>query len=200
MGSAKTNNADARARSRDGVTYTEKVLPGVFGLIGLAVFILFVAFGVFGHDYYVLPDYKDKQPTFFEERIKDNTTYAILVVSSALLGFMASIFDDIVVPRWQRISNIHASRKEAASIRNSFSSDSVFWVTEIAGRLWVKISDALMVYFAFTDLYIFASGFIGNVLGGYWVYAVYFVPKTAVKDNSQTDGPLERASTRSLVF
>ena len=33
-----------------------------------------------------------------------------------------------------------------------------------------------MIYFSFTDLYIFIGGFLGNVIGGIVVFFVYFDP------------------------
>ena len=178
---------------------SEKTIPHVFGIIGAIIYIVFVSTGVFGTDYYKFPDYKKNVATFFEEKITD-TAYPILVVTSFVLGIMRAVFDDIVGPQWSRIVDLHSTEENFNRIINAYGSPFVMWSTFVFGKIWVKISDVLLVYFAFTDLYIFVSGFFGNVLGGIIVYHTFFHPHRKPKKKTYTQSTQETSFSRTLEF
>ena len=155
---------------------SEKWIPIVFGMIGSGIFAALIVGGVFGEDYYLPRGKKAQEATFFDEKIKDDTTYGLLIFMSTLMGFMRAIFDDIAGPQWSRIVNLHNTRGDALVLAKAYQGESLMWATILGARLWTKTSDALMIYFSFTDLYIFMGGFLGNVIGGIVVFFVYFDP------------------------
>lgn len=155
---------------------SEKWIPIVFGCIGTATFVGLIVGGVFGSDYYLPRGQKKQKATFFEEEIDDDTTYGLLIFMSTLLGFMRAVFDDVAGPQWSRLVNLHNSRGDAVKLAEAYKNESLMWATILGARLWAKTSDALMIYFSFTDLYIFLGGFVGNILGGILVFFRYFDP------------------------
>lgn len=188
----------------------EKWIPIVFGIIGTLIYAGLIIAGVFGKDYYRPRGQKERPETFFEEEIKDDVTYGVLVVMSALLGFMRAVFDDVAGPQWDRISNLHNTKEDANELARAYENENYLWATALGARLWLKTSDALMIYFSFTDLYIFVGGFIGNVLGGIAIYFIYVYPKLTertkeeLSNDKKDDVPFVRETTmtsvRSLVF
>lgn len=155
---------------------SEKWIPILFGMVGFGIFTALIVGGVFGEDYYLPRGQKKSEATFFEEEIKDDTTYGLLIFMSTFLGFMRAVFDDIAGPQWSRIVNLHNNRGDAVVLAEAYGGETLMWSTIIGARLWTKTSDALMIYFSFTDLYIFLGGFVGNILGGIMIFFVYFDP------------------------
>ena len=166
----RTSQIDPNFRLRP----SEKWLPIVFGTIGTTIFVGLIVVGVFGSDYYLPRGQKKQEATFFEEKIKDDVTYGLLIFMSAFMGFMRAIFDDIVGPQWSRLVNLHNTRGDAKTLAEAYPNEGMMWAMILGARIWTKTSDALMIYFSFTDLYIFMAGFVGNTLGALLIFYRFF--------------------------
>lgn len=177
----------------------EMWVPIGFGLISLGLYIGLIVAGFFGPDYYRVRSEKEQEATFFEEEIKDDTTYALLILLSAVLGFMRAVFDDVAGPQWSRLVNPHNTKADVEKLVEAYSRENLLWATIVGGRTWTRTSDALLTFFAFTDLYIFLGGFVGNVAGGILMYKRFFDSRLSKEQQLDFSRGLSLSSEQSGI-